>query len=336
MIGALVQIALLVGVTHMTRALIRRVGPRWGGLCMGVPTTTALVLVGAGIERGLDDATAAAEACLAGLAAASSLPVAYARAASMGWRSRAAGAAAVAAYGVVAAGLWWLPGVGAVGCLAVAGAGVILACLLARRVGYPGETAPGLRPEAGALESSCGWGVACRSAVPTVHAVSIGALRALAGTSCAGRFMTFPGTSLAVLVTTHLESGPVSACRLASAMPVGNLGMLAFLTAFRFGCPGLGLGWGTAIGYAAAVAVLAAAGRSFGPGEPACGASRAKAQPRPGSRRRARQVARVRQRYLRRDPAASRSRRPRAVSTQGRGSCRRRRVVSPRVEILSG
>ena len=335
MIGPFVQIALLVGMTHLVRALTRMVGPRRGGLLMGIPTTTALVLVGSGVEHGLDDAMGAAEACLAGLVAASALPVVYARAAAAGWRSPASGSAAIAVYGLVSAGLWWLPGVGPTGCAAVAGAGVFLACHLAGRSRAACEGGTGPRPAAGAAENPCPWAAACRSAVPTVYAVTIGGLRAVAGSSCVGRFLTFPGTSLAVLVTTHLESGPTSACRLAAAMPAGGLGMLAFLTVFRFGCPRLGLGWGTAIGYAAALAVLAAVGTSSGPRGSACEPARANVPARPGSRRRARMVARGRQTTLRRDPAASRTRRPRVVPTRGRRSGRRRRGFSPRVECLS-
>jgi hypothetical protein len=62
--------------------------------------------------------------------------------------------------------------------------------------------------------------------------------------------------SLTVLAVTHLEAGPVVASRLARALPAGNLSMISFLAVFRFGCPGLGLAWGTACGYAAALVTL--------------------------------------------------------------------------------
>ena len=43
MFGPLLQIVMQVGLTHGVRALGGRVGPRTGGLLMGVPSTTALV-----------------------------------------------------------------------------------------------------------------------------------------------------------------------------------------------------------------------------------------------------------------------------------------------------
>ena len=77
------------------------------------------------------------------------------------------------------------------------------------------------------------------------------------GPGMAGLMSTFPVMSMTVLVMTHLESGPSSALQMARALPAGNLGMVAFLAAFRFGCPLLGLFWGTVAGYALALAILA-------------------------------------------------------------------------------
>ena len=65
-----------------------------------------------------------------------------------------------------------------------------------------------------------------------------------------------------MLVTTHLEDGPAAAARLAGAMPSGAFGMLAFLSAFRFACPKVGLGWAVAAGFAAALSTLAVLGAS--------------------------------------------------------------------------
>lgn len=226
---------------------------------MGLPSTTAVVLVGCGLERGLDEAAVAAEACLVGLIAAATLPLAYTRAAAAGWRWPAATAAAVASYVAVAAGLWWLPKPGAGGCVAMAAAGLVVTCQLARKT-RPVEPTVSVRRRPISLAGQ----LACRTAIPAGYFLMIRVLRSLAGAGFAGRFITFPGGSLAVLVTTHLESGPGHACRMASAMPTGGLGMLAFLTVFRFGCTGLGLGWGTASGFAAALATLAAIGAISG------------------------------------------------------------------------
>jgi hypothetical protein len=83
-------------------------------------------------------------------------------------------------------------------------------------------------------------------------------IRAVGGASWAGLFTTFPAMSLAVLVATHLEAGPAAACRMAKAMPPGNLITLMFLAAFRLAGHRIGLGWGTACGYAIALATLLA------------------------------------------------------------------------------
>ncbi len=265
MIGPLAQMVILVAMTHGFRALGGWVSPRRGGLLMGLPSTTALVLVGCGLEHGLDEATAAAEACLVGLVAAAALPLAYAAAAAAGWRAHLATAAAAAGYAVVSAGLFWVPKPGTAGCVILAAAGVAGACRLGARVRAGGGGEKGQGRTLSAVER-----FGCRTAVPAAYVLSVRALSALAGPGLAGRFITFPGGSLAVLVTTHLEAGPATACRMAAAMPTGGLVMLAFLTSFRFGCPGLGLGWGTTAAFATAAATLAVVGSLTGRKAEAC------------------------------------------------------------------
>ena len=258
--GSLVQIVVLVAMAHGFRALGKRVGPSWGGLLLGLPSTTALVLVGCGVERGLDEATVTAEACLAGLVAAAVLPLIYARAAGAGFGMMAAAVAAVLGYLAVASGLWWIPDPGPSGRVVVAAVGLLAACRMARR---PLELPPRSRSGPGLVAGQPlprAWGMASRTLVPAVYVVVIRLLRVVAGSSGSGRFITFPGTSLAVLILTHLEAGPATACRTAAAMPVGGLGMFAFLTTFRFACPSVGLAWGTALGFALALATLATAG----------------------------------------------------------------------------
>ncbi len=252
MTGPILQIAVLVGMTHVFRALANALGPRHSGLLMGLPTTTALVLVSCGAERGVDEAAIASEACLTGLVAASTLPLAYARAIGAGWNVPRSALAGVLGYLVVALGLWWVPSLGASGCVTVAALGLAGLCRLARRLrlkNKPDSTIAG-RPVA-RVALMLG-----RTAIPVFYVLLIRTLRQLAGPVGAGRFVTFPGGSLAVLITTHLESGPGTAARMASAMPLGGLGMLAFLTVFRFACPAFGLGWGTAAGYASSIAVI--------------------------------------------------------------------------------
>jgi hypothetical protein len=332
MIGPLVQMVLLVSITHGFRFVGSWISPRRSGLLMGLPSTTALVLVYCGLERGLDEAAGATEGCLLGLAAAVALPLAYARAAAAGWRSPAATAAALAGYVTVAAALWWVPKPGASGCVAVAAAGVAAACQLGTRIRPGGSAARGRgRPLTAAGR------VACRTAVPAAYFLMIRSLRAFTGAGFAGRFITFPGGSLSVLVTTHLEAGPETACRMAAGMPTGGLVMLAFLAAFRFGCPWLGLGWGTAVGFAAALVTLGVVGALSGRDEP--GVENAES-PRPPRRPRYHAA------HAGGRPARARSGSPsRGDSSRSgglsRGSVRRRprpprSRFAPRVEALTG
>jgi len=62
--------------------------------------------------------------------------------------------------------------------------------------------------------------------------------------------------TLVVLAVTHLEAGPGEASRIARFLPLGNLSTLAFLAAFCWVCPAIGLGGGLVAGYAAAVLML--------------------------------------------------------------------------------
>jgi hypothetical protein len=333
MSGPFGQIAMLVVWTCGLRALGRWAGPRWSGLLLGLPSTTALVLLGCALERGPEDAAGTAEACLAGLAASATLPLAYARAVSAGWPLFAAVVAAVAGYAAVVAGLWWLPEVGAAGCLAGAAAGVAVACRLAEKPwpfeGSATTAEAGTRLGPGRRPPSRGWVLATRAGVPAVCVLVVRALRAVAGSGWAGRFLTFPGGSLTLLVATHVEAGPDAARRLAATMPTGCLGTLAFLAVFRFGGPRLGLGWTAAAGYAAALSALLAA-------EALAGRREAARHPLP-SRRWAEVERWFRDRgraaWLRVDPAARGSAFPAGA---GVGRSRVSRRFSPRLEALAG
>jgi hypothetical protein len=328
MFGLLLQMAIAVATTHGVRALGLRVGPRRGGLLMGLPSTTALVLVGFGLREGVSEATIASEACLASLLAAAAVPLAYAKAASAGWRWPAASAAALGGYTATAGALWWLPATGAGGCAAVAMIGLALACHLAGRVPVGAAQVAGVdRP---ARPAGGGASFTCRTAVPVVYFSAIQTLRWIAGAAVSGRFITFPGASLTVLATTHMESGPANACRVASGMPFGGLAMLAFLSTFRFGCPRLGLAGATLLGYAAAVVVLAAIGQSNrweGAG------ARLAAIRRPLLLRRWSRQA-VRERLLAR--RGVRTRFHRSASPRGWRSLANRRGFAPRLELLTG
>jgi hypothetical protein len=251
MYGLFVQIALLIAMTHGLRALGHVAGPRRCGLMLGLPSSTALMLLYCGHEYGISEAMAAAEASLLGLVAAATLPLAYARAIHVAPRPLLAPAAAIAAYIAVAAMFRFLPGADVAARVALSTAGVLITCSLARRVRLAGgEPRPSMRP----------WlrHLALGTMVPGALIVTVRIVRAVGGASWAGLFTTFPAMSLAVLVATHLEAGPAAASRMAKAMPPGNLITLLFLAAFRLAGHRLGLGWATACGSALAVATLLA------------------------------------------------------------------------------
>lgn len=249
MSGPLVKLAVLVVLTHLLRALGRLAGPRRGGLALGLPSTTAIALVGCGWDRGFTDAAAMAEACLLALLAAASVPLVYARALGLGWPLLWTLAAALAAYPVVTGVVGSLPAEGSGACVALAAVGVLTACGLAARIPLA-AAAPG-RMEPSRLRS-----LILRTVVPAASLLMVLALQDAAGPRWAGLLSPFPGLTLAMLVTTHLEAGPGEASRLARSLPAANLAMVAFLATFRFGGPQLGLGPATAAGYAAALGTL--------------------------------------------------------------------------------
>ena len=260
MMVPIVQVAVLVVLTHVFRAIVLFAGPRRSGLLMGLPSTTAVVLVCSGLERGLPEATGAAEACLIGLVAAASVPLVYARCVAARWPLPWIPCIAIAGYLGVAGVLRGVPAAGPWECVAVAVFGVVIACILAQRRRKRSErfTAETVLESSPRLPRSS-W--ISRSAVPASYFLAVRGMRSLAGPNFAGMFITCPGTSLAVLVTTHLEAGPGAACRMAAAMPMGSLCMLSFLSVFRFGIPRLGLTWGTALAYLVALATLFAVER---------------------------------------------------------------------------
>ena len=154
------------------------------------------------------------------------------------------------------------PSTGATGCAAAGLLGLAFACQLARRVPLGAARVAGVdRP---ARPAGTGGSFAARTAVPVVY---FSALRPSDGwrePPYPSGSSPFRAASLTVLATTHMESGPANACRVASGMPFGGLAMLAFLSTFRFGCPRLGLTGATLLGYGAALIMLAVIGRSCG------------------------------------------------------------------------
>jgi hypothetical protein len=249
MSGLATQLVVLVVMTHGFRVLGQWSGPRRGGILLGLPSTTAIVLCGTGLERGLDESLRMAEAGLLGLVAAVTLPVVYTLAAAKRWGLPMAPCAAVVGYLAIATAMSLLPAVGPLGAAGASALGVAAAvCLVGRQTGEPAPS--------GAVASRgrrSGWGtLVLRSLIPVACVLCVYGARSIAGPGKAGLLLPFPATSLSVLVATHLESGPGHARVMARAMPIGAFSTVAFLFTFRSLTQGFGPVGGTAFGYLAA------------------------------------------------------------------------------------
>jgi len=249
MCGLLVKCAVLIVMIHGFRALGRRAGPRYSGLTLGLPSTTAVMLVLCGCERGDTAASQMAEANLLGLVAAVALPLAYGQAVRLGCRLAPALLGAVAGYFAVAVLLASLPVLGVAPRLGLATTVILAASALGSRIADP----PASRRKSTPSPSRA---VVFRSVIPTLYVLVVAAVQTVAGPSQAGLVTTFPSMSLVVLAVTHLEVGPSEASQIARFLPLGNLSTLAFLAAFCWVCPVIGLGGGMVAGYVAAVLML--------------------------------------------------------------------------------
>ena len=247
----LAKILLVVVMSHVLRLIGRTAGPRWGGLALGLPCTTAVALAGCGVDRGPAFSLAMADHCLLGLAGAVVLPLGFAGSIRRGHRLGICVLAAALTY----FGMAWMAGqlspilIG--GQLAVASLAVLAATKLAAGGAIDGDEPDETRPRPT-------WRtVALRTGVPIACLLVILAGGAFFGPIGSGLLGTFPGVGLTLLILTHLESGPAAALRMARSLPSGNFGMVAFLGIFRWASPEAGLGWGMAFAYLAAVAMLA-------------------------------------------------------------------------------
>jgi hypothetical protein len=262
MCGLIVKWAVLVLMIHIFRALGRLAGPRYSGLALGLPSTTAVVLIFCGCEQGSLAATQMAESGLLGLVAAVSLPLAFIGSVRLRWPLWGAIAASVGGYMAVAAGLGCLPATGVLPKVCLGAAALLAAAMWVRgrqvfTQGDDRSTTPLSRFRTMFL----------RTATPALYIMLLAIAERLAGPSWAGLVSTFPSLSLLVLVVTHLESGPAEARRIAQVLPSGNTSTLAFLTVFRLVCAEAGVAWGAFAGYAAALGALLAiqgASSSFG------------------------------------------------------------------------
>lgn len=244
-----VRILVTVVMTHGLRALGGRVGPRWGGLVMGLPSTTAIVLLFLGDERGSAFAVRATEGAILGLVAAVALALAYTFAAGHRQNTLGSLAMGVAVYVAAASALGQMTSLGVPSRLGVALAGVALGSVVARVLKVPGEST-------GRVSTSHARSLALRTALPVACVLTTTGLPGAVGERWAGLLSTFPSTFVAVIVITHLEAGPAAAVWTAQAFPRGNLSMIAFLAVVRLAAHRIGLAPAMGVGYLAALTTL--------------------------------------------------------------------------------
>src|SRR5271155_4149115 len=174
MCGLLAKCAALIVMIHGFRLLGRLAGPRWSALALGLPSTTALVLVICGCERGSAAATEMAESSLLGLAAAVALPLAYAQVVRLGWRLPVALVAAVTGYLVVAATLGCLTADGVLPRLGIALFAILSGSYWAARMPIP----QGSRTVAPLSRFQM---MAARTAIPATYVLVLGIAERVAG-----------------------------------------------------------------------------------------------------------------------------------------------------------
>jgi hypothetical protein len=253
MCGLIVKCAVLVVLIHIFRALGQFAGPRYSGLALGLPSTTAVVLIFCGCEQGSLAATQMADSGLLGLVAAVALPLAFIGSVRLGLRLWGAIAMSVGGYAVVAAGLGCLPATGVLPRVSLAAAALLGAAMWVRDRVQPTE-----EEDRQTVRLSRFRTMVLRTATPVLYLLALAIAQQLAGPSWAGLVSTFPSLSLVVLIVTYLESGPPEASRIAAVLPSGNTSTLAFLAVFRLVCSEAGVAWATLAGYGAAVGVLIA------------------------------------------------------------------------------
>lgn len=245
----LLKCAILITVIHVLRQLGRRFGPKASGMLLGLPSTTAVLLLLCGHEKGTDAASEMADAGLLGLIAAAALPVGFASALGRGRSLPAAIATAIGAYALAASGLGYLHRGEHVDGLVLAVVWIAAATLVVSRVRAPvhGTSRRRRSRRASAM---------IRTVLPTACLATAGVLTSVASPGWSGLIGTFPSISTAFLAVTYLEDGPGAAIRVARVLPPTSLSTAAFLGAFRVAAPRFGLAWGMALGYGTAFIVL--------------------------------------------------------------------------------
>ncbi len=229
--------------------LARRFGPSFGGWLVGIPFTSAPVVVFLALDHGSGFATAAATGILAGTASQAAFALAYAWAAvRLGWAPSLA--AGCAAFAVATLGLNTLLLTAVPALLIAAGAvAFALAMLPALPASVPEPRAPQVR---------AATDVVVRAALATSLVVLVTAIAPRIGATLAGLVSPFPLFGALFIVYPHRRAGSAAAIVAGRGLLFGLFAATAFFALVAQLLPTAGLAVTYVVAAAVAIGVQAA------------------------------------------------------------------------------
>ncbi len=242
------KIVITVAVVSGLSLIAEYGSARLSGLLAGFPHGVAIVLLFIGLEQGVDFAAMAATHTLAGLAANAAFAWGYWKALHIlpqgGWPL--APLLALGMFFLCAAAFSRLP-LDVFAAAALAFAAIAVTGWQTRR---EAEVRIGRRLRLGLHE------VALRAAVAAATVVAITSAARAIGPAWAGLLAGFPVVTFPFLLIIHAGHGAAPLLTILRAYPSGLASLAVFALTVSFAFPALGLGWGTAAGFAAAAAWL--------------------------------------------------------------------------------
>src|SRR5688572_11101113 len=235
--------ALIAAVTLASR----RWGLRVGGVLTGLPMVAGPTLGFYAIEQGNSFAASAARSAMLGIVATAAFCVVYARSARhLPWPASVL--AGWAAFGIAAAALYRVPGLGGIGELALASA-----TLMAGRQLLPEATVA--QPAAAAPR----WDLPLRMLSSAAAVILFTGLAELLGPRLSGVLSAFPVVTLILAVFTHTQRGPASVAVFLRSVLRGLHGFAVFCVVFSaaLSAPGWNLLSAVSLALAAQIAVQA-------------------------------------------------------------------------------
>jgi hypothetical protein len=243
-----VKIFVTIGMVLGLSLVAERVSPRVAGVLSGYPLGAAIALFFIGLEIGPQFAADSAVFTLAGLTASLAFVAAY-YAASARCRGRAvapATAAALAAYFAAAGVLQGVP-FSLPGALLLPAASIPAFSYLFRHIRNVAITRSVRFTPAVML---------LRASLAAAIILAITAAARVVGPAWAGVFSAFPTALFPLMLIVHLTYDKAHVHTIIKNFPLGLGSLIVYGCAVALGYPRLGVGWGTAVAFAAATAYL--------------------------------------------------------------------------------